>query len=71
MPARGNDFHGNRKLTEQEVIEIYLAQGTAEFIAMQYGVSRSTVWSIKEGRNWSWLTKDLKNKNNEENDVNE
>ena len=56
VPARGNDFHGNRKLTEQEVIEIYLAQGTAEFIAMQYGVSRSTVWSIKEGRNWSWLT---------------
>ena len=30
-----------------------------------------TITHIKYDRNWTWLTKDLKNKNNEENDINE
>ena len=70
VPAKGNDCQ-NSKLTEEEVVEIYLSNLPIKELMEKYNVSRSTITHIKYDRNWTWLTKDLKNKNNEENDINE
>jgi NUMOD4 motif/HNH endonuclease len=56
-----------RKLTEQQVREIKLLIAakslTLKQIANQYDVGRSTIGSIKSGRNWSY-TNDCKTDNN-------
>ncbi|MGL4879658.1 MAG: HNH endonuclease, partial [Waterburya sp.] len=48
-----------RKLTEQQVREIKLLIAakslTLKQIANQYNVGRSTIGSIKSGRNWSYI----------------
>lgn len=52
--------HVNSKLTEQQVIEIHNKLCTTALrqidIAIQYGVERSAVSSIKIGRTWSHIT---------------
>lgn len=52
---RGSN-HGNSRLTEAMVSEIrrLLAVGTMtkQVIALQFGVSRSVIWSIAAGRTW-------------------
>lgn len=47
---------GRAELTEVRALAIYHAGGTQAAIAKRYGVSRSTVASIKVGARWSWLT---------------
>ena len=44
------------KLTEEQVLEIYHAPGLHASIAKRYGVSFNTVYAIKSGANWGWLT---------------
>jgi hypothetical protein len=45
-------------LSEQQVLEIrnLLKTEKQSYIAALYGVSQSTVQTIKSGRNWGWLT---------------
>jgi hypothetical protein len=55
--ARGGK-HGGVKLTEKDVKNIreLFAQNVPQTeIANIYGVSKGTIWDIKEGRNWGWL----------------
>jgi len=44
------------KLTEEQVLEIYHAPGLHAPIAKRYGVTFNTVYAIKSGANWGWLT---------------
>jgi transcriptional regulator with XRE-family HTH domain len=47
------------KLTEGQVREIYKLTSdgwTDEKLAAQYGVTRMTIWRIRTGRSWKWLT---------------
>ncbi len=53
--ARG-EGHGNHKLTESEVLEIYSVPGFHKDIAAEYGVVRETIGKIKNGKTWGWLT---------------
>ena len=56
--ARGQKQHLS-KLTEEQVLEIFsrLSKGEAtRKLARDYGVSASSLHSIKIGESWSWLT---------------
>jgi hypothetical protein len=48
--------HGNHKLTEQEVLEIYNTIGSDKEIAKKYSIHYMNVHHIKKGETWSWLT---------------
>lgn len=51
--------NGQSKLTESQVMEIYVANGTRKEIGDRFGVARDTVRSIKVGETWNHLTKHL------------
>lgn len=48
-----------RKLTEQQVKEIYLSNESYEKLGGKYGVTGANIRHIKSGKSWSWLTKSL------------
>ena len=48
---------GNAKLNDAKALAIAASKETASVLAARYGVHKSTVQSIRSGRNWSWLTK--------------
>lgn len=54
---KGRDHH-LCKLTEEQVIQIFNARGTRTSVelAKDFGVSKSAIKLIWQGRNWSWLT---------------
>lgn len=54
-----NESHGASKLTEQQVIDIYLSDKTQLELANEYGVTRRSINYIKNGKNWRHLTKGL------------
>lgn len=45
-----------RKLTDDEVLEIYTAEAVAWVLALKYNVSKHTIRSIKSGLFWPELT---------------
>ena len=47
--------HGMCKLTEKEVIEIYIDQRHRAEIASDYNVTKEAITAIKSGRNWKHL----------------
>lgn len=47
---------GTAVLTEDDALAIFRAPGRQIDIARDFGVSRSTVYMIKAGKNWAWLT---------------
>lgn len=53
MPSGEN--HWASKLTNKEVLEIRVADGTQKEIASKYGISRSAVSFIKNKKRWRWL----------------
>lgn len=56
--------HGNAKLNEHQVLEIFHSKGFHTRIAEHYGVSRKTVSRIRQGKRWTHLTSvHLKEKN--------
>jgi DNA-binding CsgD family transcriptional regulator len=44
------------KLTEQQVLSIVDDKRIQTEIAKQYNISTRTIWSIKSGEKWGWLT---------------
>lgn len=51
--------HGNSKLTEKQVMEIFVRSNGGEKerdIAKEFGITASNVYYIKIGKSWSWLT---------------
>lgn len=71
MIERGRDkFHepkhnlrgtknGSNKLTENQVINIYMSKLTNKELANKYNVSTTLISYIKSGKCWSWLNKNL------------
>lgn len=61
--AHGTNNHGERngqsKLTEHEVLEIYMMKGRAsqQQLADEFGVSRALISLIHRAKKWAWLTK--------------
>lgn len=53
----------SRKLTEDQVIEIFYAKGTKKEIAARYGVTSANVGCIRKRLSWQKLTKDLPDRN--------
>ena len=53
--AKGID-HGNSKLSDEQVLEIFNSSDTGIALAKRFGIARSTVSAIKQRHNWSWLT---------------
>lgn len=60
MAAKGQN-HGQARLSDSEVKEIYKAKGSTRRIAAQYNVSHATVYFIKVGKTWKHITQGLKN----------
>lgn len=62
MARHGRSRRGQKnpfvKLTEKQVIEIQglIGKKSAIAIAEQYKISRRTIYDIKSGKSWSWLT---------------
>jgi hypothetical protein len=56
--ARGSD-HARAKLTDEQVVSIYHADGRHQDIARYYGVDTSIVTRIKGGRAWAHLTEGI------------
>jgi len=57
--VQNGENNGNHKLTEQQILEItrLLNSGfRGADIAMIYGVARQTVYKIKHGQKWNYLT---------------
>lgn len=54
--ASGRDVAVPRKLSEQDVLEIYNSDCSYSRLEKKYGVSKTTISEIKTGRKWSWLT---------------
>lgn len=47
------------KLKEQEVISIFLDKRQQRCIAEEYGVSGTTIFQIRNGKKWGWLTNSI------------
>lgn len=60
--GRANPQRGEKsslsKITDQQAIEIFNDNRKHELIAIDYGIAKSTVSSIKTGRNWKSITTD-------------
>lgn len=54
--SRGSK-HPTSKLVEKNVLEIFNSYEPAKDLAVKYDVSKSTIYGIKNGFNWNWLTK--------------
>lgn len=48
--------HPKHKLTEEEVVEIFHADGTQSSLATRFNVSPTLIWKIKAKRCWKHLT---------------
>jgi hypothetical protein len=48
--------HSNAKLTEKEVREIFKSREVYRILALQHGVSISTIFNIKKGLVWNHVT---------------
>ena len=59
--ARG-EKHGRHKLTNQQIIDIYLSTDKQYILAKKYGVDDSAISYIKSGKRSGWL-KDHKKMN--------
>jgi hypothetical protein len=47
--------HGQSRLTEKQVKEIFLSKESTSKIATRFVVGRSTIWNIKSGVTWKYL----------------
>lgn len=47
---------GTSILNDEQVMRLIKETGTLAEISSKYGVSGTTVWDIKNGKSWSWLT---------------
>lgn len=53
--------HSRAKLTEEQVIEIFLTRGPSiATIGKKYQVGHTAIWKIRHGLSWSRVTKSLK-----------
>ena len=48
--------HGRTKLTNEQVMSIFRSIDPTKLLAERYCVNSGTIWSIRNGRNWSHLT---------------
>lgn len=48
--------HWRVELGEEQVIEVYSSTESAKSIALRFGVSPATIYDIRRGTTWSWLT---------------
>jgi len=51
--------HGQAKLSDEAVIEIYCSSETCADLARKHGVSSSLISRIRTGKNWTHVTRDL------------
>ena len=45
------------KLKPEDVIDIYYSKEKASVLAKKYNIGERSIYSIRNGRNWGWLTK--------------
>ncbi|WP_394118326.1 HNH endonuclease signature motif containing protein [Xanthobacter lutulentifluminis] len=56
-PRKIGEDHGYARLKEDEARQIKFGSLSASECAKVYSVSIPTVYAIRSGRNWSWLSK--------------
>ena len=59
VALKGSEHH-NSVLTEQDVINIFKSKEPYNKLIKKYNISKSTISSIKCGRNWNHITKEIK-----------
>ena len=59
VALKGSEHH-NSILTENDVIDIFKSKEPYSKLMKKYNVSKSTISSIKCGKNWNHLTKEIK-----------
>jgi len=52
MPQRKGEAHHKAKLTDKKVREIREAEGSLAQIARAFGVGKTAVWKVRNGRTW-------------------
>lgn len=60
--SREGESNSNSKLTEKQVIEIYIRANNGEkhqFLCEEFGVNKGVISKIKCGKTWVYITKDL------------
>lgn len=57
-PVTRGEQHGNAKLTKWSVEQIRADQRSLQVIADEFGVSKSTIWSVKNEQTWTHLDDD-------------
>lgn len=58
---RRGEKHHQSKLTANQVRDIYLSYETTTFLSKKYGVAKSTIAYIREGKIWTHVTQQLDN----------
>ena len=58
LSSRGTN-NKSHKLTEEQVIDIYISNLSHRKLADKYNVSKTLISDIKNNKWWSWLTKGL------------
>lgn len=59
VALKGSEHH-NSVLTEKDVIDIFKSKEPYNKLIKKYNISKSTISSIKCGRNWNHITKEIK-----------
>lgn len=59
---RSGQNHYLTKLTESDVIDIYLSEEPYKSLAAKYSIGKKTISAIKREQNWRHITKKLKDK---------
>jgi len=54
--ANGGEHHGNAKLTNAVVLQVYEASGTSREIAERFGLNTQLVSRIRNGQSWRSIT---------------
>lgn len=44
------------KLKDEDVLAIFRSKDSQSKTAAKFGITKATVWGIRNGRGWSWLT---------------
>jgi len=48
--------HWRVELSEEQALEAYNSTESAKAIALRFGISPATIYDIRRGNTWSWLT---------------
>jgi hypothetical protein len=59
VPDTRGEKNGRARLSDRQVMEIFLSKENAESLSKKYGIDNTRIWKIKSGKAWVSITKIL------------